>query len=164
MLILIEGIVLCALFTLMIEIITHTKREAMVNDYPPVVTDKLREMGLIAETPPKRSSDVLRKVIGVTVYVAIFALMLRFINGTESFLSGVMTSYILWLIVDWFDFAVIDVLLAPFDKFYKLAKVSAFDKSAVWFHFKASLRGTLIGIPFALLTGLCVALMEKMFG
>lgn len=86
---------------------------------------------------------------------------LHFVNGLDSFAASAAVSYVLWLIVDWYDFAVLDVLLAPFDKFYKLAKVSAFEKSAVWFHFKASLRGMLLGIPFALITGLWVMLMEK---
>ena len=51
---------------------------------------------------------------------------------------------------------VVDILLAPFDKFYKMAKVSPFEKSAVWFHFKASVRGMIIGLVFAPIVGLIV--------
>jgi len=159
MLLFIESIVLCALFVLMIKLVTLAKHEAFANDYPPVVTEKLREMGLIAETPPKKISDVIRKLLAVVVFTAAFALMLRYINGLQNFLPAVAAAYVLWLAVDWFDFAVVDILLAPFDKFYRLANVSAFDKSAVWFHFKGSLRGMLIGIPFALIVGLWVALL-----
>ena len=46
--------------------------------------------------------------------------------------------------------------MAPFDKFYKMAEVSPFEKSAVWFHFKASVRGTIIGLVFAPIVGLVV--------
>ena len=60
--------------------------------------------------------------------------------------------------VDWYDFLVVDVLLAPFDKFYKLAKVNTFEKSAVLFHCKASLRGMVLGLVFAPLVGLLVLL------
>lgn len=49
--------------------------------------------------------------------------------------------------------------MAPFDKFYKMARVSPIEKSAVWFHCKASLRGMLIGVVFAPIVGLIVMLL-----
>lgn len=50
-------------------------------------------------------------------------------------------------------------MLAPFDKFYKLAKVSAIDRSAVLLHFKSSMKGMLIGLVFASVIGLIVMLL-----
>ena len=44
-----------------------------------------------------------------------------------------ITAYLLWLVVDWYDFLVIKILLAPFDKFYKMAKVSLLKNQ--WFGF-----------------------------
>lgn len=41
MIFLIESVVACAFFTLMIKIATAKRREVFTNDYPPVVTDKL---------------------------------------------------------------------------------------------------------------------------
>lgn len=54
MVFLIESIVACALFTLLIKQISHNRQEVFTNDYPPVVTDKLRELRLIAEKPPAK--------------------------------------------------------------------------------------------------------------
>lgn len=116
-----------------------------LNDYPPVVTDKLRDLNVVSDRPPTKKSDIIRKVIAICIYAILFALLLRFVNGITTFIKGALTAYLLWFVVDWYDFLVIDILLAPFDKFYKMAKVSAFDKTAVWFHFKASLRGMVIG-------------------
>ena len=65
----------------------------------------------------------------------------------------------MWLVVDWYDFLVVDVLLAPFDKFYKAAGVSPFEKSAVWFYFKARVRGMILGLVFAPIVGLIVTLI-----
>ena len=146
MVFLVESIAACVLFTLMIEIATAKRREAFTNDYPPVVTDKLRQMGLIAEKPPAKKKDIIRKLIAMAVYALLFALLLRYVNGIETFPEGAITAYGLWLVVDWYDFLVADILLAPFDKFYKASGVSAFDKNAVWFHFKGSLRGTALGL------------------
>ena len=159
MIFLIECIVACALFTIMIEIICAKRREIFTNDYPPVVVDKLRDLNVVGEKPPTKKSDLIRKLIAITIYAVLFALVLRFINGITTFLNAAITAYLVWLVVDWYDFLVIDVLLAPFDKFYKMAKVSAFDKSAVWFHFKGSVKGTIIGPVFAPIVGLIVALL-----
>lgn len=155
----IECVVACALFTLALELLSAKRREVFVNDYPPVVTDRLRELHLVAEKPPARKSDIIRKVIAVIVYALLFALVLRFINGVTTFWRAARTAYLLWLVVDWYDFLVVDILMAPFDKFYKLAKVSAVEKSAVLFHCKASLRGMVIGLVFAPIVGLLVTLL-----
>lgn len=156
---LIECVVACVLFTVMLEILSAGRREVFMNDYPPVVTDRLRGLGLVSEKPPTRKSDVIRKSVAVVIYAVLFALVLRFINGITTFWSAAVTSYLLWLVVDWYDFLVVDILMAPFDKFYKLAKVSAVDKSAVWFHCKASLRGMVLGLAFAPVVGLIVMML-----
>ena len=154
MIFLIECIVACALFTAMLEILCAKRREILTNDYPPVVTEKLRSLNIVSEKPKK--SDIIRKLIAVILYAVLFAVVLRFVNGITTFLNAAVTAYLLWLVVDWYDFLVVDILLAPFDKFYKKAGVSPFEKSAVWFHCKASMRGMLLGLAFAPIVGLIV--------
>lgn len=155
----VECIAACALFTAALEILCARRREIFTNDYPPVVTDKLRNLHIVGEKPPAKKSDILRKLIAICIYAVLAALVLRFINGIETFLKAAVTAYLLWLVVDWYDFLVVDILLAPFDKFYKMAGVSPFDRSAVWFHFKGSVRGMIIGLVFAPIVGLIVMLI-----
>ena len=155
----VECIVACVLFTVVLEIMCAKRREAFTNDYPPVVIDKLRALGAVAEKPPTKKSDIIRKGIAVVVFAVLFALVLRFINGITTFGQATLTAYLLWLVVDWYDFLVIDIMTAPFDKFYKMAKVSAVEKSAVWFHCKASMRGMVLGVIFAPIVGLLVMLL-----
>ena len=159
MVFLIESIVACALFTLMIKLISHNRQEVFTNDYPPVVTDKLRALGLIAEKPPAKKKDIIRKLTAMVVFAVLFALLMRHVNGIQTFREASLTVYGLWLVVDWYDFLVVDILLAPFDKFYQVSGVSAFDKAAVWFHFKGSVRGMILGVICAVLVGLLVPLM-----
>lgn len=120
------------------------------------MTDKLRSLNLVAEKPPAKKSNIIRKSIAIIIYAVLFALVLRFINGITTFLDAAVTAYLLWLVVDWYDFLVVDILMAQLDKFYKMAKVSPIEKSAVWFHCKASLRGMIIGLVFAPVVGLIV--------
>lgn len=159
MLFIIESVAACLLFTLMIQVATWKRQEVFTNDYPPVVTDKLRMLGLIAEKPPARKKDIIRKLVALTVYAVLFALLVRYVNGADTFMEGMLVSYGLWLVVDWYDFLVVDILLAPFDKFYKMSGVSAFDKDAVAFHFKGSVRGMILGILCALIVGLIVPIL-----
>ena len=159
MLFFIESIAACALFTLLIKLISHNRQEVFTNDYPPVVTDKLRELGLIAEKPPARKKDIVRKLTALIVYAILFALLMRYVNGIETFMEAALTVYGLWLVVDWYDFLVMDILLAPFDKFYQKSGVSAFEPTAVRFHFKGSLRGMVLGVICAVLVGAIVCLL-----
>ena len=158
-----ECVVACVLFTAALEALAAKRREVFVNDYPPVVTEKLRALGIVAEKPPARKSDILRKLIAVVAFALVIALVialaLRHFNGITTFSRAALTAYLLWLVVDWYDFLVVDILMAPFDKFYRLAKVSPVEKSAVWFHCKASLRGMVLGLIFAPLVGLIVLLL-----
>lgn len=120
---------------------------------------EIAQLNIVSEKPPTKKSDIIRKLIAVIIYAVLFALILRFVNGITTFLNATVTAYLLWLVVDWYDFLVVDILLAPFDKFYKMAKVSPFERSAVWFHFKASLKGMIIGLVFAPIVGLIVMLI-----
>ena len=159
MIFLIESVVACLIFTLLIKLISHYRQEVFTNDYPPVVTDKLRAMGLIAEKPPAKKKDMIRKLTAMVVFALLFALLMRYVNGITSFGQAALTVYGLWLVVNWYDFLVMDILLAPFDKFYQKSGISAFDKSAVIFHFKGSIKGMFLGILCALLVGLIVPLL-----
>ena len=119
MIFLIESVVACLIFTLLIKLISHNRQEVFTNDYPPVVTDKLRAMGLIAEKPPAKKKDMIRKLTAMVVFALLFALLMRYVNGITSFGQAALTVYGLWLVVNWYDFLVMDILLAPFDKFYQ---------------------------------------------
>ena len=155
----VECVAACLLFTLALEAVAAKRREVFTNDYPPVVTERLRELGVVAEKPPAKKSDIIRKLTALVVFSVLFALVLRFVNGVSTFWDAARTAYLLWLVMDWYDFLVVDILTAPFDKFYKMAKVSAFERSAVRFHFDASVRGMVIGLAFAPIVGLIVTLL-----
>ena len=113
MIFLIECIIACISFTIALELLAARRREVFINDYPPVVSEKLRDLNVVAETPPTKKSNIIRKVIAIIVYVVLFALVLRFINGITTFLRATLTAYLLWLVVDWYDFLVVDILFAP---------------------------------------------------
>ena len=113
MIFLVECIIACVSFTIALELLAARRREVFINDYPPVVSEKLRDLNVVAETPPTKKSNIIRKVIAIIVYAVLFAFVLRFINGITTFLRATLTAYLLWLVVDWYDFLVVDILFAP---------------------------------------------------
>ena len=113
MIFLVECIIACVSFTIALELLAARRREVFINGYPPVVSEKLRDLNVVAETPPTKKSNIIRKVIAMIVYAVLFALVLRFINGITTFLGTTLTAYLLWLVVDWHDFLVVDILFAP---------------------------------------------------
>ena len=68
-----ECVVACVLFTAALEALAAKRREVFVNAYPPVVTEKLRALGIVAEKPPARKSDIIRKLIAVVVFALVIA-------------------------------------------------------------------------------------------
>ena len=45
----IEGIIACVLFTIALEILAARRRDVFVNDYPPIVTNRLRDLHMAAD-------------------------------------------------------------------------------------------------------------------
>lgn len=159
-----ECVILCVLFTIMV-LATSKKSNgyAMLNDYPPEVGRRVRKMGLLTEgNIPTRKRDMKRKLLAVILYSLLFSLLLYFANGCRSFWEGAFYSYLIWLAVDWYDFLVVDIAFAPFDKLMKKVNYKT-DFEAVKFHFMGSVKGMVIGIPFALVVGLLVLLLNQIF-
>ncbi len=52
----IECVIACILFTILLEILCARRREVFVNDYPPVVTDKLRALNIVSDRPPAKKA------------------------------------------------------------------------------------------------------------
>ena len=97
------------------------------------MTDKLRSLNMVSDKSPAKKSDIIRKLVVVIIYAVLFAVVLRFVNGITTFLNAAVTAYLLWLVVDWYDFLPVDIIFAPFDKFYKMAEVSPFEKQPFGF-------------------------------
>ena len=160
---LIEAVVLCALFHL--EVWLQTKREParIVYSYPPAIVERYIELGKI---PDKRNPGTLERVKkkwpAAIVLGIILGAVVYFVNGSRSFLNGFLVSYGLWLIVDWYDAIVIDILWLCHSKTYILPGTE--DMTAAYhdsgYHIKSTCVGMLIGLPVCLLIGLVVQVIS----
>ena len=96
MLILLEGAVLCLVFTALIVPFTLKNPAASIGDYPPAIRKRCAELGIF----PARSSrftkkDLLRKGAAALIFALIAAVVLRQLNGAEGFWEGFRDSYLI---------------------------------------------------------------------
>lgn len=160
MIILIESIILCVLFTIPL-VISSKNPLALIHNYPPAIIERVREMGLTDDNHLPRSKKIILKKAGAALFIAfLFALIVYFVNGARSFLEGFGYTYLLWAIVDWYDAFVIDILWFCHDKRFVIPGTEGMKEyKDYWFHIKGSFIGMTYGLPVALLVGAIVALL-----
>lgn len=166
MTLLIECIIFCVLFTLTVP--QHGSKDplSVIDDYPPAVRKRCEELGLITEEKKERSKKALvGKLIFCVVVAVVCALILRYFNHARSFWEGFFYSYILWLVVDWYDALVIDCIWFCHSKKWIIPGTEDMTDAYhdYWFHIKESLKGMLLGLPVCLLVGGITALLEALF-
>ena len=161
----IEAVVLCMLFHLAILSQVRQEPARRVYSYHPAIVERYIDLDKI---PDKKNPSTLERVkkkwpaaivLGILLGAAVY-----FVNGSRSFLNGFLVSYGLWLIVDWYDAIVIDILWLCHSKNYILPGTE--DMADVYhdygYHVKATCIGMLIGLPVCLLIGLVVQAISWM--
>ena len=69
------------------------------------------ELGLIEKREQRYTrADILRKGIALLAFVFIFAVVLKQFNGADTFWKGFRDSYLIWLIIDWYDALILDCI------------------------------------------------------
>lgn len=160
--ILIETLILTVLFT--IAVVAGSKNLVdTVYDMPQPIINRCLELGLIDESKKADSPQTRRKKLAAAIVIAlIMALTLFFVNHAGNFLQGFLISYLIWLIIDWYDCFVIDWIWVCHSK--KLIIPGTEDLVDSYkdyrFHFIGSLKGMVIGLPVCLLVGAMVQIVN----
>ena len=160
MVILIESIIGCLLFTIIAGGMTYLKPLSMINSYPPAIQEKVLELGLITkEEKSKSKKSIIKKIIALFLLVFIISFVVYKFNGANTFLKGFGYSYLLWAIINWWDALVIDCLWFCHSKRVIIKGTEGMKEyKDYWFHIKGALIGCLYGIPACLLVGLFVSI------
>lgn len=160
MILIIECIVVCALFTLAVGFVSLKDPLAGVDNWPPAIQRRALELGLIQAGQMAGSKKVCaKKLAAVLAIAAVFAGIVYFVNGARSFAAGFGYSYFIWTAANWYDAFVIDCLWACHDRRVRIPGTEDMKEyQDYWFHIKGSLKGQLIGLPAALLAGVLTAL------
>ena len=158
MVVLIESIVGCLVFTILFGGMTYINPLSMIHDYPPAIQNKAKELGLITDEQKRYSkTDIIRKIIGIFIFGLMLAFIVFKLNDADTFIKGFGCSYLLWNIVNWWDAIFIDCIWFCHSKKFVIPETEGMKEYKDYlFHIKASLKGMLFGIPACLLAGLLV--------
>ena len=84
MIIFIESIVLCLLFTLMVYFVSREPIKTLYN-YPPVIQERVKSLDEYKDQIPTQKNKVAAKSAASILFVIILALLLRYVNGCTGF-------------------------------------------------------------------------------
>lgn len=158
MILLAESIIFCLIFTIIAGGMTYLNPLSMINSYPPAIQEKVLELGLITKEQKSRSiKSIFKKLIALFLLVLMIAVVVHKFNGANSFMEGFKYSYILWVIVNFWDAIIIDCLWFCHSKRVIIKGTEGMKEyKDYWFHIKGTLIGCLYGLPACLLVGLLV--------
>ena len=159
----IESIILCFIFTLIIVPTTIDNPLSMVHGYPNDIYQKAIELGLVKEEQNRKSKKfIVKRILAIIVLGLIFGYIVYRFNHANTFLKGMLYAYILWTIVNWYDCIVIDWLWFCHSKKIIIPGTEGMKGYKDYlFHAKGSLQGMLIGIPCAIVAGILVSILSK---
>lgn len=157
MIILVESIVLCILFTVMVYIMSRNPIATLYN-YPPKIQERVKSIPEYKDKIPTAKNKFVLKSIASIVIVIIISLILRYINGYTTFLEGFGYTFLIWTIINIYDALVIDICwFCQNPKFvFKGTEDMSKEYHNYWFHIKESLKGEVIALIVCALVGLII--------
>ena len=157
MILVVECIFLCICFTMMIFIIAKNPIKTLYN-YPPKVQEKVKSLNEYKDKVPSTQNKILAKCLVAIFTIILMSLILRYINGCQTFEDALFQSFIIWTVVNLYDVFIIDICWFCQDKrfiFPGTEDIKAEYKN-YWFHVKEGIVGQIIGTIICILAGLIV--------
>ena len=153
----IESVVLCLLFTLMVYGMSRDPIKQLYN-YPPKIQERVRSLPEYEGKIPTQKNKLAAKLTASVFFIVILSLILRYVNGCTSFLPAFGTGFLLWTIVNLWDAIVLDILWFCHDPHYVLKGTEDMvsDYHDYRFHIKGFFIGEALALVVCALAGLAV--------
>lgn len=157
MLVAVESIVLCILFTIMVYIMSRNPIATLYN-YPPKIQERVKSLEKYKNKIPTTQNKIFTKVMASIFIIIIVSLILRYINGYTTFMEGFGYGFLIWTIVNIYDAVVIDICWFCQSKKFVFEGTEDMTKEYhnYWFHIKESLKGEVIALVVCTIIGLVV--------
>ena len=157
MIIAIESVVLCLVFTLMVYFMSREPIKTLYN-YPPKIRERVMSLPAYEGRIPTQRNRLAAKLTASVLFIVILSLILRYLNGCTSFLQAFGTGFLLWTIVNLWDAIVLDILWFYHDPHYVLKGTEDMvsDYHDYWFHIKGFFIGEALALVVCALAGLAV--------
>ena len=157
MVLVMEAIVLCVIFSVMVYIMSQDPLKTLYN-YPPKIQERVKSLEMYKDNIPTSQKKVAVKVIFSIMVIVIISLILRFVNGYTTFIEGFGYGFLLWTIVNIYDAVVIDICwFCQNPRFvFEGTEDMVAEYHDYWFHIKESLKGEVIALGVCVVVGLVI--------
>ena len=159
---LIEAVILCVIFTILILISMRNPLKGQIYSYPTNIINRVTELGLIEKMEKPRLAETMkRKWPAIILFGVVIGVLVYFINDADTFEKAFGISYGLWTVITWYDAYVLDIGWFCHSKKVRIPGTEDMVKDYMdyWFHIKASLVGMVLGLPTCLIAGVVCRLM-----
>ena len=157
MILAVEAIVLCILFTLMVFIIAREPIKTLYN-YPPKIQERVKSLDAYKDQIPTEENKVAAKIGASILFVVILSLLMQYVNGCTTFGQAFGYGFLLWTIVNLWDVIVLDILWFCHDPrfVFEGTEDMTADYHDYMFHIKGFLIGEVLALAVCALAGLVV--------
>ena len=157
MILVIESIVLCVLFTIMVYIMSRDPIKTLYN-YPPKIQERVKSLDEYKDKIPTQKNKIFAKSLASILIVIIISFILRYVNGYTTFIEGFGYGFLLWTIVNIYDAIVMDIIWFCHDPYFvfKGTEDMVDEYHNYWFHIKGSLIGEILALVICAIVGLVI--------
>ena len=148
MIILIESIILCFLFTIMVFIMSRDPIKTIYN-YPPKIQERVKLIQKYEDKIPTNNNKIVIKLFASILFLIIICIVLRYINGYKTFLDSFKYGFLLWTIVNLWDVIVLDIIWFCHDKQFVIEGTE--DMTDEYHNYVFHIKGFFIGEALALI-------------
>ena len=147
MILAIECVVLCLLFTLMVFLMSRDPIKTLYN-YPPKIQERVQSLEEYRDKIPTEKKKIGVKIFASFLFVIILSLILRFINGYTAFGEAFGHGFLLWTVVNLWDLVVLDIIWFCHDPHFVFKGTE--DMVEEYHNYRFHAKGFLIGEALAL--------------
>lgn len=157
MTILIESIILCLIFTLMVYIMSRKPIKILYN-YPPKIQERVKSLEEYKDKIPTQKNKIVAKIFAIILFIIIICVVLRYINGYTTFIESFSFVFLLWTIVNLYDVIVLDIIWFCHDKYFIFKGTEDMTKEYhnYWFHIKGFFIGEILALIVCAIAGVII--------
>lgn len=158
--IIIETIILCFVFTLMVYIMSRKPINTLYN-YPPKIQERVKTLEQYKDKIPTTKNKIVAKLSASIIIIIIASLIMRYVNNYTTFYEAFKYSFIIWTVINFYDAIILDCIWFCHDKQFVFDGTEDMidEYHNYWFHIKGSLIGEIIGLIVCLIVGLIVTIL-----
>ena len=157
MIIAIESVVLCLVFTLMVYFMSREPIKSLYN-YPPKIQERVKSLPEYKDQIPTQKNKLSAKLGACVLFVVVLSLILRYVNGCTTYRRAFGTGFLLWSVVNLWDALVLDILWFCHDPHFVLKGTEDMvaEYHDYWFHIKGFFIGEALALVVCALAALVV--------